>query len=186
MKSTRINTKRITLLAALTALALITYLIESLFPPMFMPGAKMGLSNIFSLLALITLGPADAVILVIIRTLIGSIFGNFSSIIYSITAGMISILFEILLLYAFYPRISLISISVAGAVIHNLAQNIIFVLLSNSLLMLSYLPYFAVIGIASGLIVGVTTQFIIIKVPITIFNRLLPSRNNQEAPVESN
>ena len=46
------SARRIATLAVLTAMGLIMFMVESLFPPLFLPGAKMGLSNIFSLLTL--------------------------------------------------------------------------------------------------------------------------------------
>jgi uncharacterized membrane protein len=50
------STFKITLTAILSALALITFLIESLFPPLFIPGARLGLANLFILIAIVILG----------------------------------------------------------------------------------------------------------------------------------
>lgn len=162
----RNSAKRITMLAVMTALALITFIIEGLFPPLFVPGAKMGLSNIFSLITIIILGPIDAIVVVAARTLIGSLFGNFSALIYSIVAGIISVLVEIILIYTLYPRISLLAVSVAGAVLHNLTQNIIYMLVSGSAYVMSYSPYLVIVGTVSGLIVGAAAYLIIKKVPM--------------------
>ena len=49
----KLTAKTITTTAVFAALSLIAFMIESLFPPLFVPGAKMGLGNIFSMLALI-------------------------------------------------------------------------------------------------------------------------------------
>ena len=76
----------------LTAMASITFIIEGLFPPLFIPGAKMGLSNIFSMLAVVLLSPIDAIILVAIRTTLGALItGSMSSWLYSFFAGVASI-----------------------------------------------------------------------------------------------
>lgn len=64
--------KRIAVLALLTGQALLMFMVEGLFPPLFLPGAKMGLSNIFTLLALAVLGPGQALALVVVRTVLGS------------------------------------------------------------------------------------------------------------------
>ena len=73
-------------------MGLIMFMVESLFPPLFLPGAKMGLSNIFSMLTLFLLGPTEAFVLVIIRTVVGSMFtGNMSTLMYSLTAGIVSV-----------------------------------------------------------------------------------------------
>ena len=75
-KTKYFNAKRIATLSVLCAMGLIMFMVESLFPPLFLPGAKMGLSNIFSLLTLYLLGPVDALIVVVGRTVLGSMFGG--------------------------------------------------------------------------------------------------------------
>ena len=71
--------KKIAALALLTALGLIAFMLESLFPPLFFPGAKMGLSNVFSLFALVVFGLPEALLVVTARTVLGSLFaGNVS------------------------------------------------------------------------------------------------------------
>ena len=160
------TSKRIATLSVLTALGLLAFLIESLFPPLFLPGAKMGISNVFSLLTLILLGPADAVILVVVRTLLGSVFGgNVSSLIYSLSAGLVSIFVSILLI-KWMPRISLIAVSVMAAVMHNLTQNVVFCLVSNTPQMYLYLPYLAVLGVVAGLVVGFAVFFLVKYLPL--------------------
>ena len=75
-KTKYFNAKRIATLSVLCAMGLIMFMVESLFPPLFLPGAKMGLSNIFSLLTLYMLGPIDALVVVVVRTILGSMFGG--------------------------------------------------------------------------------------------------------------
>ena len=53
MKNCKNSAKKIVVLAIFTALSLITFVIESQFPPLLLPGARMGLANIFSFAALI-------------------------------------------------------------------------------------------------------------------------------------
>ena len=167
MKQTKLTAKRISTLAVFTAMSLIMFLVESLFPPLFLPGAKMGLSNIFSLLALIVLGPVDAIIVVLVRTLLGSMFtGNMSTLMYSMSAGLVSVVVSILLVYTLYPKISVIAVSVVSAVVHNLVQNIVFCMISSTPEMYSYMPYLAVIGVVAGFIVGVAVMLIVKGVPL--------------------
>ena len=76
----------------LAALASVTFIIEGLFPPLIVPGAKMGLSNIFSLLAVVLFSPVDGVILVAVRTTIGALVtGSMSAWLYSFSAGVVSV-----------------------------------------------------------------------------------------------
>ena len=175
MKKTLVKTKyfsarRVATLAVLTAMGLIMFMVESLFPPLILPGAKMGLSNIFSLLTVFVLGPTEAIILVVIRTILGSIFtGNVSTLMYSLTAGLVSVVVSVILVEFVYPKVSIIAISVVAAVMHNLTQNIVFCLVSNTPEMFSYMPWLALLGVVAGIIVGFAVWFILRTVPTHVF-----------------
>lgn len=164
--------KKIAVLALFSALGLIVFIIENQFPPLFVPGAKMGLANIFSLAALILYGPVEAFIVVAVRTVLGSLFaGNISMLMYSFTGGVISLVLSAILMYAAYPKISVMAISIAAAVVHNIVQNIVYALVTQTALMLGYLPYLALIGVLSGAIVGAVVTIIFKKVPESVFLR---------------
>ena len=164
------SARRVATLSVLTAMGLITFMIESLFPPLFLPGAKMGISNVFSLLTLIVLGPTEAFILVIVRTTLGSIFtGNMSTLMYSMTAGIVSVAVSTVLVEFVYPKVSIVAISVVAAVMHNLTQNLVFCLISDTPEMFAYMPWLALIGIVAGIIVGFAVWFILRAVPTKVF-----------------
>lgn len=166
--------KKIAVLAILTALSLITFIIESLFPPLIIPGAKMGLANVFSFAALIMYSPAEAFIIVAVRTFLGAIFaGNLSAVLYSFTGGVVSMAISSLLLYTAYPRISVMAVSVAAAVAHNITQNIVFAALSGSALMFGYMPYLILLGILSGALVGGIIMLIFRAVPENAFKKVI-------------
>lgn len=165
--------KRVASVAVLTALSLITFLIENLFPPLFIPGAKLGLANAFSFAALIIYTPLEAFIVVSVRTLLGAVFaGNISAVLYSFTGGVISMSVSSVLMYTAHPRVSVISISVIAAVLHNLTQNAVFVLLSFSPLAFSYAPYLTLLGILSGAFIGAVVTAIFKRVPESAFLRV--------------
>lgn len=171
MKS-RFPAKKIAMLALFSALGLIVFIIENQFPPLFVPGAKMGLANIFSLAALILYGPIEALVVVAVRTVLGSLFaGNVSMLLYSLTGGVISLALSAILIYITYPRVSILAVSVAAAVLHNIVQNAVFVLVTGTSLMFSYMPYLALIGVLSGAIVGAVVTIIFKKVPESVFVR---------------
>lgn len=174
MANGKFTAKKIAAAALLTALSLITFLLENLLPPMILPGAKPGLANIFSLAALIMYGPAEAFIIVCIRTLLGAIIcGNVSALLYSFTGGVVSMAVSAALMYLVYPKISVMSVSIAAAVAHNITQNAVFVLVSSTPLMWGYLPYLGLLGILSGAIVGGITMLIFRAVPKSAFTKLL-------------
>lgn len=185
MKSEVFSAKKIAVLALFTALGLIVFIIENQFPPLFVPGAKMGLANIFSLAALILYGPAEAFAVVIVRTVLGSLFaGNISMLMYSFSGGVISLALSSVLMYTVYPRVSLMSVSIAAAVLHNIVQNAVYVLVTDTPLMMAYMPYLALIGILSGAIVGAVVALIFKKVPENVFVKAGFGNNSKHKTAE--
>lgn len=184
-KTKYFSAKRLATLGVLCAMGLLTFMIESLFPPLFLPGAKMGLSNIFSLLTVFLLGPVDAFVLVAVRTVLGSMFtGNMSTLMYSLTAGMVSVLVSSLLVEFVYPKVSIVAVSVVSAVMHNLTQNIVFCLVSNTPEMFSYMPWLAVLGVVAGIIVGFAVWLILRTVPLRTFASVLNASAEDFAAAE--
>ena len=182
MKGKSTLSRRIAIVAILTAMSLITFLIENLLPPLFIPGAKLGLSNAFSFAALVMFGPIDAFIVVIVRTLLGAVFaGNISALMYSFTGGIVAMAISSVLLYAVHPKISLISVSVASATMHNLTQNAVFALISRTPLAFSYAPYLMLIGALSGALIGVVTALIFKRVPYNTFERAIGAIKDKPA-----
>ena len=178
------SAKRIATLSVLTAMGLIMFMVESLFPPLILPGAKMGLSNIFSMLAVFLLGPSEALVLVVVRTVLGSMFtGNMSTLMYSLTAGVVSVAVSSVLVQLVYPRVSIVAISIVSAVMHNLTQNVVFCLVSNTPEMFSYMPWLALLGVLAGVIVGFAVWFILKMIPTRTFASLLEFElSEQTAP----
>lgn len=172
----RFAAKKIAVLAILTALSLITFIIESLLPPMFIPGAKPGLANVFSFAALIMYSPVEAFIVVGLRTVLGAVFaGNFSALMYSFTGGVVSMALSSVLMYCAFPKISVFAVSVAAAVAHNVTQNCVFAILSGTTLAFAYMPYLALLGVVSGAIVGAVTMLVFKGVPQNVFEKVISS-----------
>ena len=84
------STKHLTTLALYTTLALAIYGVESLLPPLLpIPGMKLGLSNIITLLVLTKYGARDALWMLLSRILLATfIFGQFISLFYSLCGGI--------------------------------------------------------------------------------------------------
>ncbi|MDE5943457.1 MAG: Gx transporter family protein [Clostridia bacterium] len=180
MKNGQSAAKKIATLAIFTALSLIAFIIENQFPPMFFPGARMGLANIFSFAALIMYSPWEAFVIIAIRTGLGAVYaGNLSALLYSFTGGVVSMAVSSVLIYAVYPRVSVLSVSIAAAVAHNITQNIVFVILSGTTLTFGYMPYLILLGILSGAIVGGVIMLIFKKVPMSVFERAIYKKNKK-------
>lgn len=150
-----------------SALALIAFVIEGLFPPLFLPSARIGVSNLFILLAAITLGVKYGAATLIIKCVLGSVFsGNFSALMYSLPAGIIAYTAEISTL-RFFKGSTVTAASALGAVINSVCQNAIFCIITESSEYFVYLPYLALTGLAGGLTVGIAATLIL---------RILPER----------
>ncbi len=156
------------LTAIFTTLAIISFIIENLFPPIIFVGARIGVSNVFILLTLILLGEGYAFITLTLKTLLGSLFaGNISMIMYSLPAGAIALAVEILL--SRFVKSSIVATSTAGAVINIVIQNFTFCLITKTVEVLYYLPYLTIIATISGIIVGLTTFLIVKRLPKKLF-----------------
>lgn len=167
----RSSAKKIASLALLCALALLAYMLEGLFPPLFFPGAKLGLANVFTLLALVMFGPAEAGVTVLAKCLLGAVFGgNFSALLYSLPASFAALAAEALLYTLFFPKITVVSVSVAAAVVHAAVQNLVFALVTGMKETLIYLPYLAAIGAAAGVAVGFAVYLAVKTLPKNLFD----------------
>lgn len=176
MANEKFTAKKIAVLAVFTAASLIMFLIENLLPTV-VPGAKIGLANLFTLAALIMYSPVEAFSIVLVRTLLGSLFsGNISAMIYSTTGGAVSMAVACVLLYSAFPKISVMAISIISAVAHNVTQNLVFCAVSGMSIAINYMPYLLLLGVASGAIIGAIVTVTFKKIPLTQFERVVANK----------
>ena len=165
------QTKRITRIALFTAVALLLHLVESMLPPLmpFAPGAKLGLSNLATLTALVLLGPIDAFAVLLLRCLLGAVFGgNPAALLYSVPAGVLSLAAQILL-YTFALRfVSLTGISLLGAAVHTVTQVVVASLTVHTNLA-AMLPLMLAASLAAGLFVGLTAWLTVKYLPKRVY-----------------
>lgn len=160
--------KKIAVLGILTALGLVSFLLEALIPTP-LPGMKLGVANVFSFFALLVYGLPEALLVCVARTVLGSLFaGNLSMILYSTTAGIASILVSRLLL-CFFPRVSILCTSVASALAHNLVQLLVYCAVTRTMLLFSYAPYLCALGAVAGIAVGCAVVSVIKALPSSFF-----------------
>ncbi len=170
----KFHSKKIAGTGILTALALIAYIIEGLFPPLFIAGAKLGVSNVFTLLALLLYGGGSAFITVTVKCLLGSLFaGNLSAVIYGLPASLVALLFEYALIKFAFDKFSIVSVSVSGAVLHNVIQNVIFFWVTGAIETFTLLPYLALLGAIAGVAVGFAVYLILKIIPKGIFDKII-------------
>ncbi|MDQ8820471.1 Gx transporter family protein [Streptococcus ruminantium] len=163
------NSKRQTLnfITMLAAQAIVISLVERLItPPLaFAPGAKLGLGNLISLIAIFTLPAKDSVKVVALRLLISTFLGGtFSTFLYGFAGTTLSYVVMLATKQLGPKRVSPIGISILGGILHNLGQLLVFAIIARSLFVLNYLPILAFTGILSGLIVGLAATYLLQKV----------------------
>ena len=165
MKNKRtFNTKRLCVLAILVSLAMILSYLETLIPAFVaIPGVKLGLANVASIFALYTLGIPSAAAISLIRVCLSSLlFGNVTTLIYSLSGAVLSLLIMIFLKKL--SRNSVIGVSAAGGVMHNAGQILAAVAILGTAEVLGYLPVLIVSGAAFGVVIGITAGLVIARV----------------------
>ncbi len=161
---------RIAKLSLLAALALIAFLVESLFPPLFIPGAKLGLANVFITVCLAYYSFGEAFLIIIAKSILSAVFGgNLFSVAYSLSGGIISLIIAWLLIKFCHKNLSLSFIGAASACAHNLTQVLVFSLMTKSIKVLLYAPYLAILGVLAGTLTGVIAYYILKIIPPKFF-----------------
>ena len=158
------ETKRLVLLAMLTAVAMILSYVESLLPSVGIPGVKMGLANIAVIFALFRFGWKEAAALSLVRVvLVSLLFGSVGAMLYSLAGAVLSL--AVMALLRRIDRFSTVGVSVAGGVAHNAGQILMAMLILQTKQLFSYLPVLAVSGIAGGVLTGLAAALLIRRIP---------------------
>lgn len=166
---------RLVILSLFVSMALILSYVESLIPvPLPIPGAKIGLPNIITLVSLLTLGWPLTLLVVIARVLLaGFMFGGGFSIIYSLAGGLLSLFVMTLILHFSRNDFSLIIISIFGAIAHNLGQVIVASIVVQTSSLMLYFLFLMLLAIPTGFFVGITARELMrLLKKTTIFDRL--------------
>ena len=137
-----------------TALALIFSYVETLIPiHLGIPGVKLGLANLIIVITLYKMGTKEAYILSIVRVVLaGFIFGNMFSILYSMSGGLLSL--SLMTLLKKTDKFSVLGVSMAGGVFHNVGQLLMAAIVLESLSITYYLPVLLISGVLTGFLIG--------------------------------
>lgn len=156
------KTRKYILLAMLTAIGLAVGFFESFIPlPVAFPGARLGLANIVVLITIVNFGYKEGLIVAILKSvLLVFVSGSVSAFIFSFTGTILSA-FVMILSHKFLSKyLSLIGISELGSFFHNLGQVLAAMLVLKNLMIISYLPFLAGLGIFTGYFVGLASNYI--------------------------
>lgn len=155
------DTKRLTVLSLLIAVAMILSYIEAQIPlSVAVPGVKIGLSNIATVFALYTLGAPSAVAVSVVRVILSSLlFGNFAMMIYSLSGAALALVFMILTKKC--GIFSAVGVSVTGGVMHNAGQVIAAAVMMENAGIAAYVIPLIISGTLAGVAVGVISALLV-------------------------
>lgn len=156
------KTKKLTVMALLTAIALTIFMVEAQIPALVpIPGIKLGLSNIITVFAVFAMGPGEAAAILFVRIFLGAVFGgNFSTILYSGAGGACAILVTILLRRILTKK-QLWVAGALGAIGHSVGQMAMAVLLTATPGLFIYLPVMILCSVITGTFTGLCAQILV-------------------------
>lgn len=153
--------KRAARIGIFVALAMVFSYIEVLIPFHFgIPGVKLGIANIVVVTALYQLGAKEAFMISLVRiVLMGILFGNGVSLIYSLAGGILSL--GVMLICKKTNMFSVMGVSMAGGVFHNIGQLLAAAFVIKNTGVFYYLAVLGIAGLVTGFLIGFLSRNII-------------------------
>lgn len=157
------RTSKLTYISLLTSIAIVLNIFENYIPmPFIAPGAKIGLANVITMLAIMTLNYKETFLILLTRVTLGSIFGGgLSGFLYSMSGGILSLIAMAIIIEIFRDNVSPIGISVTGAVFHNVGQLIIAIAILRTTRLILYLPVLTIVACISGVFIGYVSRYLL-------------------------
>ena len=161
---------RVAVFGVFTALALIFSYVELLIPINFgIPGAKLGLANLVIIIVLYKTDWKEALLLSAVRiVLAGFLFGNLFGILYSLAGGILSL--AVMALLKRSGAFSIIGVSMAGGVSHNVGQLIMAMLVVETYAVGYYLPVLLIAGLITGTLIGIAGREMLKRLDLAVLN----------------
>lgn len=149
------NTKKLTILGLYCTLSLAIYAAESALPPLApIPGFKLGLANIITIILLRRYLLRDAALVLTVRILLSAmLFGQFLSLLYSLAGGVCSLFVMYSVSRLLQKKLPPLT-GAMGGLAHNAAQLLVAFLVTSTPGVLAYLPLLLPAGILTGLFTG--------------------------------
>jgi heptaprenyl diphosphate synthase len=150
------KTRHLALCGLLLALALCLSWVERFIPldlVVPLPGVKLGLANIVTLVVLYFFGPMTAFTVLVLRCILTSTFGGGpTALAFSLTGGLLAM--AVMALARHLPFLSVYGVSVLGAAAHNTGQVLAAVVLLGSGYAVAYLAFLLAVSVAAGMLTG--------------------------------
>lgn len=151
---------KLAILSLFTAFTLILSYVEFLIPVSYGYGLKLGLANIAIVAILYSFSSKDAFIVNLLRICItGLLFGNAISFVLSLTGGILSLI--MMIIAKKFKLFTVITVSIIGALSHNIGQLIAAYFMTDVPGLIFYLPVLLFGGIITGAVIGIISKIII-------------------------
>ena len=163
------DTRKMVRLSLLVSLAIVLSILENQLPiprPLWL---KLGLANVITIIALMMYGIRAAVTVACMRALLAGIFGTLPMLMFSFPAAITSSLSMGILHRISRQRLSVIGLSIAGAVVHNLTQLLVayFVLSLSRSSIIAFFPLLILAALVAGFVTGLIAKYLIAQLPIS-------------------
>lgn len=150
------ETKRTLICAIFLSLALMLSYFERFIPLQLLvplPGVKLGLANIVTLSVLYLMGARYAYVILILRCVMGAMFGGgVTALAFSLTGGVMAL--TVMLIASRIPIFSVYGVSILGAAAHNVGQIFAAMAIMDSIYIAGYLPYLLMVALFTGFATG--------------------------------
>ena len=161
MKSKKYSAKNICIMAVLAAVGIVLQYVENRILISPVPGGKLGLANIVSLINIFLFGGKNAMVISLLRAFLGTLLsGGVTALPYSVTGTLFSVLGMVLAKKYLYPKAGMVGLSVIGAALYNIAQIVVASLIFYTGYMFSYLPQLLIVSVVSGTVTGIGAKIL--------------------------
>ena len=150
--------KKIPYYGLFAALAILMGYVEMLVPvPIPIPGVKLGLANVIVIIMMYFMDVKGAFFISLIRVFLsGLLFAGFAGLLYSLAGALCS--FAVMALLKKTGKFSIIGVSLAGGVFHNVGQVAVAAMVVENVKMMYYLPFLLVSGVVTGILIGIVAK----------------------------
>ncbi|MEG1862366.1 MAG: Gx transporter family protein [Oscillospiraceae bacterium] len=157
------KTKKMTTIALLFSLAMVLSFVEGMIMPMFAlpPGVKLGLSNVVVMYCMVYMGYFSALQLSVMKAFFAFLTRGATAGLLSLLGGLFSITIMFILIKLLKDKVNYYTLSVFGALFHNIGQLVGTSIIFGSGFVMYYLPVLAVSAVIMGLVTGATLSVVI-------------------------
>jgi heptaprenyl diphosphate synthase len=171
----------IALCGMFVAVMMVLGYIESLLPLPGGYGFKIGLSNSVLLISLYWLGIPVSFILMLVKVLLGALMFASSKLIYALSGGILSMIAMTLMIYG-VKGVSPIGAGIAGAVMHNVGQVLMAMIIIPSAGLTTLMAVLIVVGVVMGAITGTAAKLLMRHLPYARKKALGLSQDDSRSP----